>query len=521
MGMGMKIKFVGVFVLLLLVMLPSIAFADKPARMLITEVKTGGVIAGKPTEFVEIYNDSVQNINLEGWTIEYAKPSAKISDCQVQSWSAQDSSANVKEYLLSGEITAGQKLIIEISMNDNIGGSLRLNNNSVVFDLVGWGNTVSQAVCSEEKLAPMPVSAKSIRRLLSNGEVIDTNNNSFDFTDTESNIVDSLPNIAQEPLVDVCNNFDGIQNFVPPSYTSEDGQCTQTVNQPLSEKCHGVVLSEILPNPAGVDTGNEYIELYNTTGKEVNLAECSIKIGSSVKKLSGVIAPGYQAIYGFVLPNTSGGAVELITGATEEVVNYPIDLKDDQAWALINGQWQLTEQPTPGAENIAYLTVEEVNTTSVSSGSLEPCPEGKYRNPETNRCKTIEVEEGLKPCDPGQMRNPETNRCKKTAEVLTSIKPCDPGQERNPATNRCRKVSAKVALASCKEGQERNPDTNRCRKVASTSTSSPTSSQLEQDVKQKQNISYGIFGAMAVLVFGYGIYEYRANIANFFTRLKK
>ena len=286
------------------------------------------------------------------------------------------------------------------------------------------------------------------------------------------------------------------------------------------EACKGIVLSEILPNPAGTDTGNEYVELNNTTNQPIDLSGCSVKVGNTTKQLTGIMQPGYQAFYGTVLQNADGGTVEFITNTTEEAVTYPANLNDNQAWALVNGQWQLTEQPTPGAANIAYVVVEEVSATTAGSSSLEPCPEGKYRNPETNRCKTIETEDGLKPCEAGQIRNPETNRCKKADDEAASLKPCETGQERNPETNRCRKIAAEAILAACKEGQERNPETNRCRKVAAAVTSSP-SSQLEQEVKNKQNISYGIFAAMAVLVLGYGIYEYRSNIANFFARLKK
>ncbi len=516
--MGIRFKSLGVILSILIAALPSVVWAEQPARMLITEVKTGGAVDGKPTEFIEILNDSSQVVSLGSWVLEYAKPAAKVIDCQAPKWKTQDSSANVKEYPLSGEVGAGQKLIIEIAMNDNAGGSLRLSNAGVVYDLVGWGNSVSQGVCKESELAPLPANTKSIRRFIdTNGVVRDTDNNKADFTDAESNITEVVPDTQQQ--VDVCSNLDGIQAAVPAGYEVSGSVCSQIVQTPV-EACKGIVLSEILPNPAGTDTGNEYVELNNTTNQPIDLSGCSVKVGNTTKQLTGIMQPGYQAFYGTVLQNADGGTVEFITNTTEEAVTYPANLNDNQAWALVNGQWQLTEQPTPGAANIAYVVVEEVSATTAGSSSLEPCPEGKYRNPETNRCKTIETEDGLKPCEAGQIRNPETNRCKKADDEAASLKPCETGQERNPETNRCRKIAAEAILAACKEGQERNPETNRCRKVAAAVTSSP-SSQLEQEVKNKQNISYGIFAAMAVLVLGYGIYEYRSNIANFFARLKK
>lgn len=518
--MGIKLKSLGVILSIIIGLLPNLVAAEQPPRVLITEVKIGGQVAGQPTEFLIIYNDSEQTLPLEGWTIEYAKPAAKITDCQAAHWKQQDSSANIKEVALSGTIAPYQNLIVELAMNDNAGGSLRLSDSQTVWDVVGWGNSVSQGACKEGEPAPIPANTKSIKRFITqDGQVVDTNNNKADFTDAESNIIDIQSPDGDEPLDtnDVCLNLDGVQSVVPVGYEVSNGNCVQLSQQP-GEICIGVIISEILPNPAGTDTGNEYIELSNTTSQPIDLAGCSIKVGNTTKQLNGTIAPGYQAFYGVVLPNADGGTVEFITNTTEEAVAYPPNLKDNQAWAFVNGQWQLTEQPTPGAENIVVVTVEEAIT--VTTTALEPCPEGKYRNPETNRCKTIETEEGLKPCEPGQIRNPETNRCKKAAETLTSLKPCDADQERNPETNRCRKIAAEATLAACKEGQERNPETNRCRKVAAATTSSP-SSALEQEVKNKQNISYGIFAVMAVLVLGYGIYEYRANIANFFAKIKK
>lgn len=517
--MGIRFKSIGVILSMLIGLLPALAAAEQPPRVLVTEVKIGGQVSGQPTEFITIYNDSEEVLNLEGWVLEYAKPAAKITNCQAAHWKQQDSSANVKELLLNGLIAPQQNLIVELAMNDNAGGSLRLSSDQVVWDVVGWGNSVSQGVCKEGEPAPLPANTKSIRRFMTqNGQVQDTDNNKADFTDAANNIIEVQPPEVDEPSnqSDVCPNLEGLQSAIPSGYEFSNGSCVQ-IPQQLPEICSGVVISEILPNPSGTDTGNEYIELYNTTNQPVDLTGCVIKVGNTTKKLNGTIAPGYQAFYGIVLPNADGGTVEFITNTTEEAITYPANLKDNQAWALVGGQWQLTEQPTPGVENVV-ITVEE--TATATSATLEPCPEGKYRNPETNRCKTIETEEALKPCDPGQIRNPETNRCKKADEALTSLKPCDAGQERNPETNRCRKVAAEAALAACKEGQERNPETNRCRKVAAATTSAP-SSTLEQEVKNKQNISYGIFAAMAVLVLGYGIYEYRTNIANFFAKAKK
>lgn len=506
--MGNKIRIFIVLVGVLFLGLPANVLAQTPdtvvseSSILITEIKLGGKVDGESTEFINIYNDGPEVAKLDGWFLDYAKPLAKITDCDANSWKLQDDSSNVKEYQLSGEVKSKETKQIEISLTDSSGGSLRLRSEDVIYDLVGWGNSISQGVCKEQGLAPLPVNGKSIKRLkyIENEEIkyIDTNNNQLDFTDDEKALTND-------------------------NSTADDIASSNGLNDdPLAENCHGVYLSEILPNPAGEDSGNEYIELYNSTGGPVNVDGCKLKIGSSIKNLEGIIESGYTVFTGLVLPNTSGGTVEFITNTAEEAVMYPANLGDNQAWALIDGVWQLTDLPTPGSANVLSVKVEEAvnDETKNALSATEPCPAGKFRNPATNRCKNIEVEAELKPCSDNQIRNLVTNRCNNKVQLASALKPCQADQERNPETNRCRKVSLAVALASCKEGQERNPDTNRCRKVAAASTTNPNDA-LQQEIKSKQSISYGIFGAMAVLVLAYGIYEYRTNISNFLIKLKK
>lgn len=486
---------------------------EKATPLIINRIKLGGTVAGEPTEYVEIYNQSADEVNLSGWTLEYAKPAAKISDCNAKNWKLQDSSANLKITELAGAVKATASVIVEFAMNDNVGGSLRLSNSADASDIVGWGNESSKGACKEHDYAPIPASAKTIWRVVDTElKPQDTNNNKADFTDAERVI-----NEPDESIIDICPSLEGVQAEIPLGYELIDSECVPVVVSP-AEACIGVSLSEILPNPAGTDTGAEYIELFNGTYTAISLVGCSVRIGSAVKNLSGVILPGYTSLYGIVLPNASGAVVEFITPTTEEAVAYPGELGDDIAWALINGIWQETNRPTPNGANV--ISLAEAKASTNSQESLGACPPGKYRNPATNRCKSLTVTGGLKPCEPGQYRNPETNRCKSTASAITSLKPCSPGQIRNPATNRCKKAASATALKPCADGQERNPETNRCRKVAGASTTTP-SSELDQAVDTKRSVSFAVLGVIAMLALGYGVYEYRASIANFFSRMRK
>ena len=129
---------------------------------------------------------------------------------------------------------------------------------------------------------------------------------------------------------------------------------------------------------------------------------------------------------------------------------------------------------------------EEATKTEVIS-----CPKGKYLNPLTNRCKTI--------------------------ESATTLTPCKEGYERNPETNRCRKISSTSnELISCKEGYERNPETNRCRKIRE--NTGETTDYAPEPVEEKTYHNPKIFiAAIAIGIavatgVSYVIYQYRQEI---------
>ena len=190
-------------------------------------------------------------------------------------------------------------------------------------------------------------------------------------------------------------------------------------------------------------------------------------------------------------------------------------------------------------------SVKSTTTASSSTSTLAPCPEGKYRNPETNRCKNIEVESEPKTCNEGYYLNPDTNRCKKvetpaepkicedgyylnpatnrcnklpTEKELT---PCKEGYERNPETNRCRKVTSAEddELAPCAEGYERNPDTNRCRKIKTNDGADYALVPTTGGVEQKNFTALWVIGGVALVGIGAVIFQFRHELGHFFRKL--
>jgi len=97
------------------------------------------------------------------------------------------------------------------------------------------------------------------------------------------------------------------------------------------------------------------------------------------------------------------------------------------------------------------------------------------------------------------------------------LKPCGPGQYRNPETNRCRSVvsSNNTTLKPCESGYERNPETNRCRKIISDSI--PTAGyKVEQTNSQNDNgIMVASIAGVGTAAVGYGLWEWRKDLTKF------
>jgi len=528
----------GFLATIILPLFPTSVSADTTtpsSKVIISEVKLGGDSFSQgtaqpkdPQEFVTLYNQSGSDINLTGWTLEYAKTNFDKTYCSDSNWMAHNVSSSVSQTVLSGTLKAGQASTpIARSLTDNTAGSLHLvdmsdSNNSVVQDLVGWGIS---APCQETAAASTPSNGKSIKRYLDcNNLPIDTNDNSKDFAANQP----PSPGTLSYPYQTTCQQDDTLSTSALPATT-----------------CEGIVISEILPNPSGADTDNEFIELFNPSLDIISLQGCSLQTTGSSKIYNfnnTSLQPGeYHAFYGsdtgLTLPNSAGGTVWLLSPTTElQAITYQNSLDDDVSWILINNSWQATFQPTPNAANVLQATKpcaegEERNPdtgycrsiATLTTSNLSACPEGQERNPDTNRCRTITiVSASLTPCKEGQTRNPATNRCITAGSSSSPLTSCKAGQERNPETNRCKAIAtiASTTLKPCPAGQERNPSTNRCRKSTSGTSSKLTSVKDAATGSLTNNPHWWLAGFAAVGATSYGVYEWRQEVLQTLNRIK-
>lgn len=523
-----------------------VAASSSVASVVIAQVQTGASVSASQ-EYISLYNNTAQDINVTGWCLFYntsmTKPgciAASNSDTtvwlQAHSYTTFASTQFVVAH--SGFVPQAHPAFSG-GLSDNGGLLTLLDSEGIIQDQFSWSS----------KAAPDMIYQRATTDSVT---LQDTDNDGADFAQTILTIPSNLGLYEQAIARDLCPNIPDVQTILPEGFLRDDaGDCWQDMCPNLpnlqtslpanyelqSGACNLIPLedaaleiSELLPNATGYDTGNEFVELYNPLDRPVQLAGYTLQLGPSFTKMytfsNGSIDPNQYSVFsdttlGIPLPNTSAN-LRLIApnGAVVSTTDNYTDPADDVSWALIEGRWQYTDMPTPGGVNIMQVAQTLAISPSVAS-ALKPCPAGKYRNPTTNRCRNLQAAtSSLQPCAANQYRSPETNRCRNVATLAgTSLTPCQPGQERNPTTNRCKKTGATASsLQPCGAGKERNPDTNRCRNVLSASSANTKPPETMDD--DSHTINVVIVASVLCVIFGYAIYEYRYDLQNAYLRLR-
>lgn len=378
--MGKLVK-AGLVVLLLLAV-PALAETEPvpemiPPAILIVELQTGSV-ASATDEFVELYNQTNEAIDLTNYRLQYR--SATGTD-----WLNKATLVGNIEprgaYLLA---TAGMNIeanVIGALGLASGGGHLRIveivQEAEVVVDQLTWG-TGQFAVVTP---APAPAAGESLKRRLSeDGDFIDTNDDSLDFIVS----IAPTPEFTPSPAIPEVPPESEPTTEIEPDSAEEQPETQPTTNE---EAATGVnyprlEISELLidPDKPATDAEDEFVELYNPNAEAVDLEGYMIQTGSkySYKFTLPNISLGakkYLALYaldtGLVLSNSGGGA-RLLTPAGAPMYEVPAytKAKPDTAWANISGLWQWTAKPTPNAANLSAATAGAArSSTSASSAN--------------------------------------------------------------------------------------------------------------------------------------------------------
>lgn len=450
--------------------------------LIITSYKT--VNNGTDIDFVQIYNDSDSLQNLNEWTLM-----------------DPENSRSAIIAAKSGYIEPGTHVIIA---QDGV--------QNATYDMVGW----SQPVATSKVIKSLVVSNTQFKPHVSQiGSTVDTwlmrNSTTSGYSTATTAAAFSAP---YQPLFD-----DGL-------YTLPLAPADLHVAEiyPYASTCD--------PLDSGVLCG-DYVKLVNDSTMPVDLSSYTLRTDSSSSTRTsantfdlsgyGTVGPG-----GYVLisQTDTGGRLSLTNSGgyvwiedTWGLVQYPETMtRYESAGSSLqgygyardeSGSWHWTSTPMPSGANV------------MTPPPSQQCPDGKYLNPETNRCRSLEdTLSALATCDEGSERNPTTNRCRKVTTASSTQTPCKEGQIRNPETNRCRSIASEVAdLIPCNDGYERNPATNRCRKVAV--AGSETVKYPVEPYKQgaASMATWWVAGGVAALALGYGIWEWREEISTAPARL--
>lgn len=572
----MKVLRVGIlatFVFCSIVASALVAQATPAGDVVISQVQAGNASSSR---LIEIYNNSGNSVDVTDWCVRYVTATTNTPRaCFVTPDIAQRLVLPAWSYVLIGSSQLG--VIADYSMSEGLGtgtaGSVYLVDASgKPRDIFGWGNT------THAEGTPKPSDSTNRvyeRRQIAAGIYVDENNNATDFSNSSLRGGDREPYKVKALLeaVDTCVNIDGIQDVIPDGLIAEkpyycvappidlcvnieglqvtlpantevdnEGNCyldtcanlpgfqTQTpdgyVHDELGVCLLGLLpvqVTEMLPNPEGDDSGNEFIEFYNPNDEIIDMSyhvfylnedyskAYSIVSGTKIGAKSYLVIKNGDASPAYTLTNSSG-SLHLRAPASSQEVTVPMysNAASGESWALVQGVWQYTPIPSPGAVNV----IPEAGQGSVGAAATD-CGEGRERNPATNRCRNIPSASVLAPCKDGQYRSEETNRCRSIATAASALKQCADNQFRNPLTNRCRNIASSEDLADCGEGRERNPETNRCRNVLGV-TKVPESTFKVDTIKDSPMtfVGWWALGIVATLAVSYAAWEWRREITD-------
>ncbi|MFZ2126099.1 MAG: lamin tail domain-containing protein [Candidatus Microsaccharimonas sp.] len=489
------------------------------ANVVITHIQAGGVGAALE-ELVFIYNNSPDEVDITHWCVKNKSnvdivcflpygPAGRVY-LPAHSYATIASSFLVAAHY--GTSFSGMYSPSNQSSGSIIGSSDMISlvdRAGIIVDSYEWTTSLAGGSLFERKLSSDTLS------------YIDTDQP----TDWQIGTLQGVPPnsvVRRDVLDDLCLNIDGTQLEVPEGLELKaDGSCLP----PLSQ----LYITELLPNASGSDTGHEFIELYNPNSDPINLDNYLLRIGptfetearfpagSTIGPYSYVVFD--NAVMNYSLLNTSSRVQLVSLGGLmfDEVPRYE-NPDDDESWALIEGIWQYTSQPTPGGENRASDALS--SDASTETVALQPCAANQYRSPETNRCRLISTPATVTPCKDGQYRSEETNRCRNIASDADLPKPCEEGEERNAETGRCRKIVVASVPTPCKEGQERNPETNRCRNIVAMTKADYAVLGTQSQSNNNWYIWAAIIGLL-LAILGYAAWEWRWELGKLRDKLLK
>lgn len=176
---------------------------------------------------------------------------------------------------------------------------------------------------------------------------------------------------------DAANKGSGTTTPPPANEEQERTPSNQTPTNPTptpppTESSDAVIINELLPNPSGSETTDEWIELTNTGDTSINLTGWQLTDQTRYFTIADTRIPAH----GYVVfesgetrinLNNTGDTVYLVdaTGAIMNGTTYEA-AAEEMSWANSTTSWAWTSTPTPGKQNVLQTNEEDENDEHTS-----------------------------------------------------------------------------------------------------------------------------------------------------------
>ena len=316
----------------------------------INEIAWMGTLNSANDEWIELYNNTGNSINLDGWQLV-----------------AQDGTPKIK---LSGVFPANGFYLLErtddnavpkISADKIYTGALGNNGENLeLYD--ASGNLIDSINCTSGWFAGENETKQTMER------------KNFQSAGSDPNDWKDSQNPEGTPKA---KNSEQNQE---PRITNQEIKKSEDISPPISlEKTEyptGIIINEILPSPEGPDDLEEWIEISNQNQFEVDLSGWKIKDSAGAVTIFTVPAGTKISALGFliinrpttkIVLNNDGDEISLIQPDNKiiETISYP-KAPLGQSYGRFDLEWFWTSQPTPGANNIIPQKVSENKKTEPS-----------------------------------------------------------------------------------------------------------------------------------------------------------
>ncbi|MFC1598366.1 lamin tail domain-containing protein [Patescibacteria group bacterium] len=163
------------------------------------------------------------------------------------------------------------------------------------------------------------------------------------------------------------------------SATEDSTDAANAVDPKKYETSDNVLLNELLPNPSGLDSTDEWIEIMNTGASKIYLGGWQLTDQSTYYTIGDVsIASDERLLFEIgetgVNLNNSGDTVYLVDPYDTIIhgTEYT-NAKDGYSWARFDDDWEWTAELTPGEANVATA---EADDSADDSGSSNESSDG-------------------------------------------------------------------------------------------------------------------------------------------------